>query len=122
MERVLTAAHPDYRTDTTAKSTGAALTNKPALSESESMKALCWHGVQRVSVDATPKPLLTEAGDAVVRITTTTVCGSDLHLYFEEVQGMSSGASARAARASGCQWSGGDRDPNPMRRRRHPLR
>eukprot|EP00158_Paraphelidium_tribonemae_P000024 Partr_v1_DN11286_c0_g1_i1_m51318 putative Dehydrogenase len=91
MERLLTAAHPDYRTDTAAKAEGAALTNKPALSTSETMRALCWHGAQRVSVDATPKPLLTEAGDAVVRITTTTVCGSDLHLYFNEVQGMTSG-------------------------------
>jgi hypothetical protein len=100
MERLLTAAHPDYRTDTAAKAEGAALTNKPALSTSETMRALCWHGAQRVSVDATPKPLLTEAGDAVVRITTTTVCGSDLHLYFNEVQGMTSGACARVNKPS----------------------
>lgn len=38
-----------------------------------------------------PKVTITDPEDAVVRITTTTVCGSDLHLYHNEVQGLNQG-------------------------------
>ena len=45
------------------------------------MKANCWHGKQRVTVDEVPEPTILNARDAIVRITSTAVCGSDLHLY-----------------------------------------
>ncbi|MDQ3236069.1 MAG: glutathione-dependent formaldehyde dehydrogenase, partial [Actinomycetota bacterium] len=42
------------------------------------MKALTWHGKRDVRVDNVPDPTIQEPNDAVVRITTTAICGSDL--------------------------------------------
>ena len=45
------------------------------------MKALTWHGTHDVRVDTVPDPAIEEPTDAIVRVTTTGLCGSDLHLY-----------------------------------------
>jgi len=45
------------------------------------MKALTWHGKRDVRIDEVPDPKIEEATDAVIRITSTAICGSDLHLY-----------------------------------------
>ncbi len=45
------------------------------------MKALTWHGKRDVRVDTVPDPVIEQPTDAIVRITTTAICGSDLHLY-----------------------------------------
>jgi threonine dehydrogenase-like Zn-dependent dehydrogenase len=45
------------------------------------MKAVAWHGKRDVRVDNVPDPVIQESDDAIVRITTTAICGSDLHLY-----------------------------------------
>ena len=45
------------------------------------MKALTWHGRRDVRVDQVPDPEIREATDAIVRVTSTAICGSDLHLY-----------------------------------------
>ena len=45
------------------------------------MKAVTWHGKRDVRVDNVPDPIIQESTDAIVRITTTAICGSDLHLY-----------------------------------------
>ena len=45
------------------------------------MKAVTWHGKRDVRVDTVPDPVIQEPTDAIVRITTTAICGSDLHLY-----------------------------------------
>ncbi|MEU2611978.1 zinc-dependent alcohol dehydrogenase [Micromonospora sp. NPDC007271] len=45
------------------------------------MKALTWHGKRDVRVEDVPDPRVEEPTDAVVRITSTAICGSDLHLY-----------------------------------------
>ena len=45
------------------------------------MKALRWHGKRDVRVDNVPNPAIEEPTDAVIRVTTTNICGSDLHLY-----------------------------------------
>jgi threonine dehydrogenase-like Zn-dependent dehydrogenase len=45
------------------------------------MKAVAWHGKRDVRVDAVPDPVLEEPADVIVRITSTGICGSDLHLY-----------------------------------------
>lgn len=45
------------------------------------MRAVTWHGKRDVRVDNVPDPAIQDPGDAVVRITTTAICGSDLHLY-----------------------------------------
>ena len=45
------------------------------------MKALTWHGTHDVRVDTVPDPRLENPTDAIVRVTSTGICGSDLHLY-----------------------------------------
>jgi threonine dehydrogenase-like Zn-dependent dehydrogenase len=45
------------------------------------MKAAVWHGPRDVRVDEVEDPKIEEATDAIVRITSTAICGSDLHLY-----------------------------------------
>ncbi|MFI9485415.1 zinc-dependent alcohol dehydrogenase [Promicromonospora sp. NPDC052451] len=45
------------------------------------MRALTWQGNERVSVEDVPDPTIQEPQDAVVRVTSTAICGSDLHLY-----------------------------------------
>jgi threonine dehydrogenase-like Zn-dependent dehydrogenase len=45
------------------------------------MKAVAWHGKEDVRVDTVPDPKIEEPTDAIVRITSTAICGSDLHLY-----------------------------------------
>ncbi|MDQ3962415.1 MAG: glutathione-dependent formaldehyde dehydrogenase [Actinomycetota bacterium] len=45
------------------------------------MRAVVWHGREDVRVDRVPDPRIEESTDALVRITSTAICGSDLHLY-----------------------------------------
>ncbi len=45
------------------------------------MKALAWHGKRDVRLDTVPDPSISEPTDAIVRMTSTAICGSDLHLY-----------------------------------------
>ncbi|HEU0089491.1 MAG TPA: zinc-dependent alcohol dehydrogenase [Pseudonocardiaceae bacterium] len=45
------------------------------------MKAVTWHGKRDVRVDTVPDPRIRQPTDAIVRITSTGICGSDLHLY-----------------------------------------
>jgi threonine dehydrogenase-like Zn-dependent dehydrogenase len=45
------------------------------------MRALTWQGKREVEVQDVPDPVIQEPTDAIVRITTTAICGSDLHLY-----------------------------------------
>src|SRR5881398_4147741 len=44
------------------------------------MKALAWHGREDVRCETVPDPTIEEPTDAIVRITSTAICGSDLHL------------------------------------------
>lgn len=45
------------------------------------MRAVTWQGRRKVSVENVPDPLIKEHTDAIIRVTTTNICGSDLHLY-----------------------------------------
>ena len=45
------------------------------------MKAICWMGVEKMKVENVPEPRILNPRDAIIRITTTCICGSDLHLY-----------------------------------------
>ena len=45
------------------------------------MKAVTWHGKRDVRVEEVPDPTIEEPTDAIIRVTTTNICGSDLHLY-----------------------------------------
>jgi threonine dehydrogenase-like Zn-dependent dehydrogenase len=44
------------------------------------VRALCWNGVNELAVEDVPEPRLVNAQDALVKVTLTTTCGSDLHL------------------------------------------
>lgn len=55
------------------------------------MKALCWHGKGDVRVDNVPDPKIVDPRDAIIRITTTCICGSDLHLLDGYVPTMENG-------------------------------
>ena len=55
---------------------------------SRKMMALQFHGKKDVKVDDVPVPKVTQAQDAIVRVTASTVCGSDLHLYHKLIPGL----------------------------------
>lgn len=45
------------------------------------MRALTWQGLEKVAVQDVPDPVIQQPTDAIVRVTSTAICGSDLHLY-----------------------------------------
>jgi threonine dehydrogenase-like Zn-dependent dehydrogenase len=55
------------------------------------MKATCWYGKKNVSVEDVPDPKILNAQDAIVEITLTAICGSDLHLYNGFIPSMKAG-------------------------------
>jgi len=64
----------------------------PAKSKrSDTMQALCWHGKGDVRVDTVPDPVIQEPRDIIVKMTSTAICGSDLHLLDGFVPTMTSG-------------------------------
>ncbi|KAK0846878.1 hypothetical protein LTS02_014688 [Friedmanniomyces endolithicus] len=58
---------------------------------SETMKALCWMGKNDVQMVDTPKPKVIEPRDVILKVTGSTVCGSDLHLLHGSVVEMQKG-------------------------------
>ena len=55
------------------------------------MKALTWHGKEDVRVEDVPRPSLVNPSDAIIEVTATAICGSDLHLYHDRVPSMQKG-------------------------------
>jgi threonine dehydrogenase-like Zn-dependent dehydrogenase len=55
------------------------------------MKALCWMGKQKVEIEDVPDPQILNRRDAIVKITSTAICGSDLHLYNGFIPSMKKG-------------------------------
>lgn len=55
------------------------------------MKAICWTGVNKVSVEDVPEPEILSSRDAIVNVTASSVCGSDLHLIDGYLPGMREG-------------------------------
>jgi threonine dehydrogenase-like Zn-dependent dehydrogenase len=55
------------------------------------MKALCWHGHGDVRVDTVPDPVIKDPTDCIVKITSSGICGSDLHLFDGYMPTMESG-------------------------------
>lgn len=45
------------------------------------MRANCWEGAKHVKVEDVPDPKILNDGDAIIRVTSTAICGSDLHLF-----------------------------------------
>ncbi|WP_276256098.1 zinc-dependent alcohol dehydrogenase [Halomontanus rarus] len=55
------------------------------------MRALTWHGEKDVRVEEVPRPEIVDPTDAIIEITATAICGSDLHLYNDFMPGMREG-------------------------------
>ena len=55
------------------------------------MKAVCWRGRHDVAVETVPDPEILNPRDAIVRVTSTAICGSDLHLYDGFIPSMAPG-------------------------------
>ncbi len=55
------------------------------------MKAVCWEGTDDIRVEQVPDPVLLNPRDAIVRITSSAICGSDLHLMDGFIPTMKSG-------------------------------
>lgn len=55
------------------------------------MKALCWRGKKDVAVERVPDPAIINPRDAIIKVTTTAICGSDLHLYDGYIPTMKAG-------------------------------
>jgi threonine dehydrogenase-like Zn-dependent dehydrogenase len=55
------------------------------------MKALCWYGRHDVRVERVPDPTILNPRDAIIRVTSTAICGSDLHLYGGFIPGLKPG-------------------------------
>ena len=55
------------------------------------MKALCWHGKKDIRYDTVPDPKIEEPRDAIIKMTSCAICGSDLHLFGGFMPGMESG-------------------------------
>jgi threonine dehydrogenase-like Zn-dependent dehydrogenase len=55
------------------------------------MKATCWMGPQKMEVTNVPDPRILSDGDCIVRVTSTAICGSDLHLYNAFMPGLEPG-------------------------------
>lgn len=55
------------------------------------MKAVCWHGTTDVRVETVPDPKILNPRDAILKVTATTICGSDLHIYDGYIPSMQPG-------------------------------
>lgn len=55
------------------------------------MKAVCWQGIGKVGVEEVPDPRILNSRDAIVKVTRSAICGSDVHLYDGYVPGMMCG-------------------------------
>ncbi len=55
------------------------------------MRALTWHGKHDVRIDTVPDPKIVNPRDAIIKITSTAICGSDLHLYDHTIPTMKAG-------------------------------
>ena len=75
MGEIPTEVHAEYKGRTTG----------------EKMKALAWFGPQDVRIIEAPVPDITEPDDVILKVTGTTICGSDLHLYHGEILALQKG-------------------------------
>ncbi|MEA1013521.1 zinc-dependent alcohol dehydrogenase [Sphingosinicella sp. LY1275] len=55
------------------------------------MKALVWHGKQDIRCDTVPDPEIEDAKDAIIKVTSCAICGSDLHLFHNMIPAMKPG-------------------------------
>ena len=63
----------------------------PTKYEGANMKALVWHGTADIRCERVPDPAIEQERDAIIKVTSCAICGSDLHLYDHYMPGMESG-------------------------------
>jgi threonine dehydrogenase-like Zn-dependent dehydrogenase len=63
----------------------------PYAEEEIGMRALCWHGKHDIRYDTVPDPVIEDPRDAIIRVSSCAICGSDLHLYDGFMPGMEHG-------------------------------
>ena len=68
-----------------------ATTRAAGVNSSTRMKALVYHGPGKRAWEERPRPAIQDAGDAVVRITTSTICGTDLHILKGDLPSVTEG-------------------------------
>lgn len=66
-------------------------TTKATPSTGAGMKALVYHGPGKYAWEDKPRPAIQDPGDAIVRITTTTICGTDLHILKGDLPAVTDG-------------------------------
>jgi alcohol dehydrogenase len=67
------------------------ITSAATLSNSTTMKALVYHGPGKSAWENKPRPTIQEPGDAIVRVTTSTICGTDLHILKGDLPAVTDG-------------------------------
>ena len=55
------------------------------------MKALVWHGKEDIRYESVPDPEIEDKGDAIIKVSSCAICGSDLHLFHNFIPGMTPG-------------------------------
>jgi alcohol dehydrogenase len=65
--------------------------SKSTISRTEMMKALVYHGPGKAAWEDKPRPTIEDAADAIVRITTSTICGTDLHILKGDLPAVTDG-------------------------------
>ena len=68
------------------------------------MRANCWYGKKDVRVETVPDPRILNASDAIVKVSSTAICGSDLHIYNGFIPSMQKGTSGTTIRPSAVAW------------------
>lgn len=66
-------------------------TTNAATSTNTTMKALVYHGPGKRAWEDKPRPIIKEPGDAIVRVTSSTICGTDLHILKGDVPAVTDG-------------------------------
>jgi alcohol dehydrogenase len=64
---------------------------EPAVADDATMKGLVYHGPGKRAWEARPRPVLVDRADAIVRLTTSTICGTDLHILRGDVPTVTDG-------------------------------
>lgn len=64
---------------------------KPVLSTTKTMHALVWNGANNVQYQVTPAPVISDPRDILLRVTATSICGSDIHVVDGSMPNMHSG-------------------------------
>ena len=84
---------PEIKEDTSmtiAQLELAAMSN-PVLHASATMKALVYHSADKIAWEDKPRPAIQHAGDAIIRMTTSTICGTDLHILKGDLPSVTGG-------------------------------